>query len=137
MREPDMDISLDGNPPVDFILWLRRKLREANLNAAEGARKWNVESERADRVCERLNYNYWQRRDHRKNNPYMADAMDKWSWWEREAKRFAEWIEAEMKILRWLEDERNVLPKQHRPSSIFTDTTPDRNHPMFIGGEPE
>lgn len=107
MREPDLTISRNGNPTVDYILWLRRKLREANENAMEASAEWVMESERADKACAEKGYNYWQRREHRRSNPYMSDAMDRWSWWEREAKRIASQIEGELRILGLLEKLRD------------------------------
>lgn len=131
MDEPDLVISIDGNPSVEYILWLRRKLREANQNAMKASDVWNEESRKADKYCTVRGWtDYFQRRDFRKNNPYMSDAMDKWSWWEREAKRIAANIEAELAIMNWLDrQERKGLVFQE---PIITYGLPPKP-PHFVG----
>lgn len=77
-----------------YRYWTRQ--RRSNRLATEASNAWHARSNELDEICA-LNGIYGQaKRDKRKNDWDLNDAMDKWSWHEREAKRCAAAIQTEI-----------------------------------------
>lgn len=77
---------------VDSVTALRR----ANLKASQASEKWNRLNEAWNEMADANGWTDIVDRNNRKSaNLPLKNAMDTWSFWEREAKRIAASIEAE------------------------------------------
>lgn len=79
-------------------------LRRANKNATEASRVWTVKDAELKQWFVNNNISdELQQFKIKKENLGLNDAFDTWSFWEREAKRLAAAIEAELSVRKLLE----------------------------------
>lgn len=86
----------------NLLQWVEAQtilLREANEKARKASNYWNVLNEEFKVWCKASNLiDIVEITKVKEKNIPLKAAMDKWSFWEREAKRIASYIEAEISL---------------------------------------